>query len=98
MDRVARNLAIILFGLVSSALTAAVLVFFEGRSGQALFGYALWTYVPLGAIGAGFVGGIGYLLGAQMTNFRPSRGVMAAVVVVAAGTVYLVQSTEINLM
>ena len=53
MGRVLRNLAVVLFGAVASVLTVAVLVYLEAKNGQPLFSYALWTYVPVGAVLSG---------------------------------------------
>ena len=54
MDRILRNLIVVLLGAATSALTAAVLVFLELRGEQTLFGYTAWSFVPIGAIGADF--------------------------------------------
>ena len=98
MSGILRNIAVILFGAVTSVLTAAVLLFLEARSGQALFGYQLWQYIPVGAIGAGVVAAIGYLLGSLVLRVRPAQVVAIAIVAIAAFTVYMGQSTELALM
>jgi hypothetical protein len=97
MNGIVRNIAVILFGAVTSVLTAAVLLFLEARNGQPLFGYALWQYVPVGAIGAGLVAAIGYLAGSLVLRVRPAQVVAIAIVLIAGFTVYMGQSTELNL-
>ncbi len=98
MNGITRNVAVVLFGAVTSVLTAAVLLFLEARSGQTLFSYALWTYVPLGSIGAGFVAAVGYLAGSLVLRVRPAQVVAFAIVAVAASIVFLSQGAELGLM
>lgn len=97
MNGILRNIAVILFGAVTSVLTAAVLLFLEARNGQALFGYALWQYVPVGAIGAGLVASVGYLLGSLVLRVRPAQVVAIAIVLIAAFTVFMGQSAELGM-
>jgi hypothetical protein len=97
MNLMARNFAVVLSGAVSSVLTAAILIFLEARSGQALFGYTAWTYVPAGAIAAGFVGAIGYLTASLLLRARPGLIVLLPMVAVAAGTAFLADSAEFAL-
>ena len=97
MSGIVRNIAVILFGAVTSVLTAAVLLFLEARSGQTLFGYQLWQYVPVGAVGAGLVASVGYLLGSLVLRVRPAQVVAISIVLIAAFTVYMGQSTELGL-
>jgi hypothetical protein len=92
-----RNLAVALFGAATSVLTAVVLVFLEARTGESLFGYAPWAYVPVGALGAGFLGAIGYLLGSVALRTRPTRILLPGVVLIAAATAYLAESAEFGL-
>ena len=98
MSGILRNIAVILFGAVTSVLTAAVLLFLEARSGQPLFGYQLWQYIPVGAIGAGLVAAIGYVLGSLVLRVRPAQVVAISVVLIAAFTVFMGQSTELSLL
>ncbi|HEY4382481.1 MAG TPA: hypothetical protein VGN01_19185 [Acidobacteriaceae bacterium] len=98
MSGIIRNIAVILFGAVTSVLTAAVLLFLEARSGQALFGYQLWQYVPVGAVGAGLLAAIGYLLGSLVLRVRPANVVAVAIVLVAGFTVFMGQSAELGMM
>lgn len=94
MNQLVRNLGIVLFGAVSSLATASGLIFFEARTGQSLFGYSLYTYVPLGAIGAGLIAALGYALGSLLLHSRPARVILPAIVLVAAGTVFIAESAE----
>ncbi len=97
MGRVLRNLAVVLFGALASVLTVAVLVYLEAKNGQPLFSYALWTYVPVGAVLAGLAGALGYALGAAVLRTRPMNLVAPVIVLVAFGTVYMARSAEFSL-
>jgi len=97
MNRIARTLGVVLFGAATSALTAALLIYFEARTGHTLFGYAIATYLPVGAIAAGFLGALGYLAGSLVLRIRPVYIVLPAMVLAAAASVFLAQSGEFSL-
>jgi hypothetical protein len=97
MNRITRNLVVVLLVAVSSLIVAAALIFVELRSGRQLYGYTLWTYVPAGAIGAGLVAAAGFYLAFRVLRVRPSKLALIAVVVFAAGTVFLVDSVDFGL-
>ena len=94
MNRITRNLVVVLLGVVSSLITAAVLVFVELRSGQPLFSETALTYVPVGAIGAGLVSAVGYYLGSKIMRLRPPTVMLVAIVAIAVGSVYVLDSIE----
>jgi hypothetical protein len=97
MNRATRNVAVVLGGTLASLITACVLLFLEARTGHSLFGYSLATYVPAGAIGAGLVAAAGLLVCARLLRARPAPAVVIALLLVAAGTVYVVQSADVTL-
>ncbi len=86
MDRIARNLAVILFGALASVVTAAVLFLMGLRGGDSLLDMTAATYVPVGAIGAGFVAATGYYIAARAMRLRPGIIVLAGVFAISAGT------------
>ena len=92
MNRITRNLIVVLLGIGSSLITAAVLVFVELRSGQSLFSETALTYVPVGAIGAGLVSAVGYYLGSRIMRLRPPTAMLIAIVAIAAGSVFAMDS------
>jgi hypothetical protein len=98
MNRITRNLIVVLLGIGSSLLTAAVLVFVELRSGQSLFSETALTYVPVGAIGAGLVSAAGYYLGSKIMRLRPPNAMLIAIVAIAAGSVFVLDSIEYGTM
>lgn len=97
MNRVTRNLAVVVCAVLFSAITVSVLLFFEARSGQALFGYALAMYFPAGAIAAGAIAAAATLACALLLRVRPMPAIGIALFLLAAGAVYAVQSTELTL-
>lgn len=97
MNRATRNVAVVLGATLASLITACVLLFLEARTGHSLFGYSLATYVPAGAIGAGLIAAAGLLVCALLLRARPAPAVAVALLLVAAGTVYVAQSTEATL-
>lgn len=98
MNRITRNLALVLLGVVCSLITAAILVFVELRTGQALFSYLAWTYVPVGAIAAGLVAAAGFYGGSHLLRLRPPRLMLIAMIAIAAGSVYVMDTVEFGLM
>ncbi len=98
MDRIPRNIGVVLFGAVSSLLTVALLAFLQARSGESLYGLSAWTYVPVGAIGAGFVGAVGYLVGALALRIRPGVLLVAGVFAIAAGVHLYVRNLDTGML
>jgi len=98
MNRLTRNLIVVLLGVVSSLLTAAVVCFLELRFGRPLFSYTLWTYVPAGAIGVGLVAAAGYALGSHRMRMRPPRLMLLAIVAISVASVWVIDSVEYGMM
>ncbi|MGA1983953.1 MAG: hypothetical protein ABSG84_15985 [Acidobacteriaceae bacterium] len=94
MNWLVRNLAVMLFGAATSIVTAVGFIFLEARTGDTVFGLSLLHFVPLGTIGVGLVGAVGYLAAALALRLRPGLGDGLVMVGVAAGVVFLVQSAE----
>jgi hypothetical protein len=94
MNWFARNAAVVLFGAVTSVATAVALILLEGRTGTSVFGLTFARVVPLGTIGAGLVGAVGYLAASLALRLRPPMLNLLAVLGVAAGVVFMVQSAE----
>jgi len=97
MNRGTRNIALVICAALASLLTVSVLLLLEARSGSALFGYAVAGYIPAGAIGAGVLASAGLLGCAWMLRARPAPVVAIGLVLVSAGTVYMVQSADVTL-
>ncbi len=86
MGRILRNLIVILVGAVTSVLTAALLFLMGLRGGDSLLNMTAWSYVPIGAIAAGFLAAIGYYIGALILRVRPGIILLAGVFAISAGT------------
>src|SRR5438270_12792878 len=97
MNRITRNLAVVVGAALASILTASVLLFCEARSGRPLFDYAVASYVPAGAIVAGLLAATGMLACALLLRARPAPVVVLGIILVSAGTVYVVQSANVTL-
>jgi hypothetical protein len=98
MDRIVRNLVVVLLGATTSVIVAVLLVYLEGRTGENLFGYALLGVLPVGAIAAGLLGALGFSVGSLALRLRPSLAVLGVIIAIAAGTVFFVQSAQIGLV
>lgn len=97
MNRITRNIAVVLGATLASLITACGLLFLDARTGHSLFGYSVATYVPIGAIVAGLIAAAGLLVCALLLRSRPAPLVAIALLLVAAGTVYVVQSADATL-
>lgn len=97
MNRVTRNLALVVCAGLFSTGTVFALLFLEARSGHPFFGYALASYFPAGAIAAGVIAATGILACAFLLRARPVPVLAIALVLISAGAVYVAQSTELTL-
>lgn len=94
MDRIARNLGVILFGAVTSVVTAAVLFLLGLRGDDSILDLTAWTLVPVGAIGAGFLAASGYYIAARALRVRPGIILLAGVFAISAGTHLYIQHLD----
>lgn len=97
MNRVTRNLVLVSGTALASLLTAFVMLLLEARNGFPLFGYSVAGYIPVGAIGAGLLPAAALLGTALLLRARPAPVTAVALVLISAGTVYLVQSAQLTL-
>jgi hypothetical protein len=98
MDRIVKNLAVILCGAVASVVTAAALFLMGLRGGDSLLDLTAWTYVPLGVIAAGFLAAIGYYAAASVLGARPGVILLAGVFAISAGTHLYIRHMDIAAM
>lgn len=98
MPRFTQNVVLALFGAVTSAITAAILVFVELRWGWALYSFSVWLIIPAGAIAAGFAASSGYYFGSRLLNFRPARDLLVGIVGISAGTFFFIYWLEYMFM
>lgn len=94
MNRMTRNIVVLLSAALPGLGAVLTLLFFEARTGRPLFAYVPTGYIPAGAIGAGLVAGLGLLCCAMILRARPAPVVLIGVVALSAGVVFLAQSAE----
>jgi hypothetical protein len=98
MNLLNRNLLVMFFVLTSSVVTAAALVFVEIHNGHSLYGYTLWSYFPVGAIGAGMLVAIGFYITARWVRLRPAPIMLLAILAISAVSVFVMDSMECGLV
>ena len=97
MNRILRNLIVIFLAAASCLTVAAVLFFAELRGARSLFGTMVDSYIPAGAMAAGLLAAAGFYLGSRLLHLRPARIMLAVILVLAAGTVVLMDSIDFGL-
>jgi hypothetical protein len=97
MNWMVRNLVVVLFGAATCVLTVAALVYMEAVNGQELFSFTLLRLIPVGAISAGFAGGLGYLMAALALRLRPTGMGALMIVAISAGVVFMAESAEFSM-
>ena len=97
MNRILRNLIVIFLATASCLTVAAVLFFAELRGARSLFGSMVDSYIPAGAMAAGLLAAAGFYLGSRLLHLRPARIMLAVILVLAAGTVVLMDSIDFGL-
>ncbi|MDR1484490.1 MAG: hypothetical protein LBT09_06665 [Planctomycetaceae bacterium] len=59
-------------GLITTSLVFVAVYFINLYTGHNLLGFLLWFVLPIGAIGCGAVGGIGYAVSSRILQFLPN--------------------------
>jgi hypothetical protein len=90
MGKVAGDLLITLFGALTSLITAVLLLAIQHWTGFSVHGFTLSLIIPLGAIFAGIAAAQGYFWGSRWLGHRPTRLLLVNILLVAAGTFFLV--------
>ena len=83
-----KDLAISTFGLISSVLVVAILVYMELEWEFAFYSLMHWFVIPTGAIIAGIGAAGGYYLGALLLNSRPTPKILFNMVAISVGTYF----------
>ncbi len=94
MDRVLRGFIVTLFGIGTTLLTAAALVYLELHYNCAFYGYVYAFVIPIGAITSGFVAASGYFAGSRLLSYRPGRGMLGTMLGVSGGNFFLIYWLE----
>ncbi len=90
MDRMLRGFIVILFGVATTLLTAAGLVYLELRYDCAIYSFVYAFFLPFGAFLSGLVAAGGYYLGSRLLSYRPGRGMMAVLLAISGGNFFLI--------
>ena len=77
-------------GMATSAAVAYGSFALEQRWHEAIYTWMADYVLPLGAIGCGFVAAIGYWAGSRLFNHRPTRLLLANIVLVSLGTFFAI--------
>jgi hypothetical protein len=99
-----RNIVVLLLGTATSVTTVATMLYLEGKiglplfgiSGQTIFGNPLLAYLPVGAIFAGFLGSLGFLVSSMALRNRPAVIALVAILGISMSLVYLAESAELE--
>jgi len=90
MKKALQDLTVSAFGLITSIVTAIILLIIEQYFELSLYTFMFWFIVPVGAIGAGFVAAGGYYFGARIFGHRPSPLILLNMVLISIGTFFLI--------
>lgn len=88
-SKLAKDILVIIFASMTSFLTAVFLSIAE-NGGFIIYSFMVFMFVPLGAIGGGFVGALGYYFGAKLLSHKPSRILLYSVPLLSISTYILI--------
>ena len=90
MDRFLRGLIVTLFGVATTLLTAAGVVYLEIHYDCAIYSFVYGFVLPFGAFLCGLVAAIGYYLGSKLLSYRPGRAMLAVLLAISAANFFLI--------
>ncbi|MGA2635298.1 MAG: hypothetical protein ABSF16_13770 [Terracidiphilus sp.] len=90
MDRIVKGFIVTLFGIATTVLTAAGLVYMELHYDCAIYGFVYAFVLPFGAFISGVVAASGYYFGSRLLSFRPGRGVLLNMVAVSGANFFFI--------
>ena len=90
MDRIIKGLIVTFFGIATTVLTAADLVYLELHYDCAIYGFVYGFVLPFGAFLSGLVAASGYYFGSRLLSFRPGRGVLLNMVAVSGANFFFI--------
>lgn len=90
MDRMLRGLIVTLFGVATTLLTAAGLVFLELRYDCAIYSFVYGFIVPFGAFLSGLVAASGYYVGSKLLSYRPGRWMLGVLLGISGANFFLI--------
>ena len=90
IDKLLRGVIVALFGIATTILTSAGLVYLELHYDCAIYGFVYGFVIPFGAMLSGCVAASGYYFGSRLVNYRPGRLFFANMLAVSGGNFFLI--------
>lgn len=84
MSRLAANIGVAVFGILSFGLTVAVVATVGSATGFNIFTFSFWLVLPVGALLTGVAAASGYYFGSLLFHVRPTRVLLVQMVILAA--------------
>ena len=84
-----KNIAITFFGIFTSILVTAFLVFLEQKYEFSPYSLLIWLVIPAGAIISGAFAAVGYYLGAKILHAKPTPSLFPLIYAVSAFSYFL---------
>jgi ribosomal protein L32 len=100
MKNIAGHLGVAVAGLLSFALTVAIVAAIEHYTGFNLFTLSFWLIVPAGALITGAAAAAGFYYGSLLLHTRPTWFMLVEVVILAAAamlTIYYIEYSTLYL-
>jgi hypothetical protein len=92
--RAQREIVLAACGLATSVAAAVAMAWVEVEWHVAVYTYAVWWLVPIGAMGAGVVASTGYLWGARWLGVRPGWLSRASLLLVSVAAFFAIHYVE----
>lgn len=90
MKKFGQDILVSIFGLISSLITALILVFVEFKFRISIYSFMFWFIIPVGAVFSGFAAATGYYFGSKLFNLKPSGMILINMMLISVGTFFLV--------
>ena len=81
-----RATVVIIFGFLTSAFAAILVLFVGNRIGINIFGFTAWFVLPIGALVTGLIAVSGFVAGCWLFNVRPASITLIFMLLAAATT------------
>lgn len=90
MRKFIQDILVSTFGLISSLITALILVFVELQFNFAIYSFTFWFIIPVGAFFSGFAAASGYYFGAKLFNHKPGGLILLNMILISVGTFFII--------
>jgi len=89
MKKFIQDILVSTCGLISSLITALILVFVELQFDFAIYSFTFWFIIPVGAFFSGFAAASGYYFGAKLFNHKPGGLLLLNMILISVGTFFV---------